>query len=74
MQMSDEQERNLEYVKTRFEALCDKKYRKGAEEHKGDLFEVDSLTLVDYAIDEAVDQVVYLLTLKRRMLDANQRW
>ena len=47
-----------------FNSLVDAKYRKGQAEHGGDLFKKTKLELIDFTIDEAIDQVVYLLTLK----------
>lgn len=41
------------------------KYLKGQEEHGGNLWDKTAEQLIDYAIDEAVDQVIYLITLKR---------
>jgi hypothetical protein len=45
----------------------DAKYRKGQEEHGGLLTELTSETLCDHAIEEAIDQVVYLLSLKDKL-------
>ena len=52
--------------------LVDKKYRAGAEKHKDDrnsenLDDVDKSYLIDEAIDEAIDMVVYLLTLRKKI-------
>lgn len=65
--MTPEQEAHLQSIKDQFLALVDPKFRKGAEEHSGDLQEVKPLVLVDYAIEEAIDQVVYLLTLRSKL-------
>lgn len=62
--MSDDQEAHLKFLVYKFGRLVDPKYRKGAAEHGGNLFEVNKEQLLDYAIEEAIDQVVYLLTLK----------
>ena len=43
----------------------DKKYRKGNKEHGGKLQEKKDI--IEMAIDEAIDQVVYLLTLKQQI-------
>jgi len=40
------------------------KYRKGAEEHGGNLWDLSEDELLDEAINEAIDQVIYLLTIK----------
>lgn len=66
--MTPEQESHLQRVKDEFVELVDSKYRKGQAEHGGDLFSQPELNLLDMAISEAIDQVVYLLTLKERLL------
>jgi hypothetical protein len=65
--MEEQQEAHLARIKTEFAALVDTKYRKGQVEHGGDLFRKSTADLLNFAIDEAVDQVVYLLTLRERM-------
>ena len=50
--------------------MVDHKYRKGQAEHGGQLWLNPSL--LDNAIDEAIDQVVYLLTLKEQQTLENQ--
>lgn len=47
--------------------LIIKKYEKGVREHGGHLWEKPGL--LDEAINEAIDQVVYLLTLKEQLGD-----
>jgi len=69
--MTDTQERHLEDIKTAFLHLVDTKYRKGQHEHGGDLFSRSPLELLNMAIDEAIDQVVYLLTLKDAIVNVN---
>ena len=66
--MTDSQEQNLKAIKLRFAALVEKKYRKGDQEHGGNLLDESELTLLDSAIDEAIDQVVYLITLRRKLI------
>jgi hypothetical protein len=53
---------HLDKIHTRFTALSTEKYIKGQKEHGGDLWR--KIGLIDMAIDEAIDQVVYLITLK----------
>lgn len=65
--MNAEQEEHLQQIKEQFEMLVDRKYRRGQVEHGGDLFEKDYNWLINNALDEAVDLVVYLLTLKARL-------
>ena len=68
--MTEDQEKHLAEIQNAFYKHCDAKYRKGQEEHGGDLFEKTPLELLDMAIDEAVDQVVYLFTLKQTLCKA----
>ena len=43
------------------------KYKRGQEEHGGNLWEKSGL--IDNAIEEAIDMVIYLLTLKEQYKD-----
>ena len=63
--MNKEQEKHLQRVKDVFETSVDAKYRAGQKEHGGDLWL--KAGLIDMAIDEAIDQVVYLMTLKDQL-------
>lgn len=65
--MTKEQEAHLRRVKKEFCKLTEKKYRTGQRVHGGNLFRMDPSVLLDNAIDEAIDQAVYLLTLKERL-------
>lgn len=49
--------------------LIDKKFSAGVSEHGGNLW--DKKDLIDMAIAEAIDQVVYLLTLKEQIKNNN---
>lgn len=71
--MTPDQENHLRNIKSDFINLVDIKYRKGQKEHGGDLFAKTPLELIDYAIDEVLDQVVYLLTLKEKILSLNRK-
>lgn len=62
--MTYEQEMHLGRIKSAFEAKVNIKYRKGQLEHGGDLVKMNALNLIDAAIDEAIDQIVYLETLR----------
>ncbi len=70
--MTDAQEKHLARVKDRFSFLVDLKYRRGADEHAGEydgeLLRMPPLRILDHAIDEAIDQVVYLLSLREKLL------
>ena len=65
IEMTPEQEKHLLDIKEAFTQLVDTKYRKGQAEHGGSLW--DKRGLIDMAIDEAIDQVTYLITLKRQL-------
>ncbi len=46
----------------------DKKYKKGVEEHGGTkLWEMPTARLVENSIEEAIDQLTYLLSLRQQM-------
>lgn len=62
--MDSQQEAHLTHIKIEFHDLCDTKYRKGAAEHGGNLEDYTVLELLNMAIDEAIDQVVYLVTAR----------
>jgi len=66
--MTLEQEKHLQQIKDEFVVLADAKYRKGQEEHGGDLFDKDVLWLLDQILYEAIDQVVYALTLREKLV------
>lgn len=66
--MTPDQEEHLEFIQDEFADLVEDKYRKGQKEHGGNLWEKEGL--LDMAIDEAIDQVVYLLTLKQQFEEA----
>jgi hypothetical protein len=63
MKMTEEQEEHLKRIKTNFTSKVDAKYRKGQEEHGGNLIYSSALRLINMAIEEAIDQIVYLETL-----------
>lgn len=64
MKMSPEHERHLSRIIFKASELIEAKYRAGQKEHGGNLWEKDNL--LDEAINEAVDLVVYLLSEKER--------
>ena len=63
--MTLEQEAHLASLKVEACALMDAKYRAGQQEHGGDLLKKPGV--LDMAIAEAVDLVVYLLTLRQQL-------
>lgn len=62
--MTPEQEQHLQGIQEDFCELVDAKYRKGQAEHGGNLLNKLPAEVLDMAIEEAIDQVVYLLTLR----------
>jgi hypothetical protein len=62
--MTPEQEQHLKRIKTNFAQKVDLKYRAGQKEHGGDLMHNNALALIDMAIAETIDLVVYLETIR----------
>lgn len=66
--MSDDQWEHLESIKTRFNDLLEVKYVAGAKEHDSKLHTDYTISqILDMAIEEAIDQVTYLLTLREKL-------
>ncbi len=65
--MTGSQEDHLQHIKAAFVAAVDAKYRAGAREHGGRLWEMTPRELVLEAMAEAVDQFTYLSTLLDKM-------
>lgn len=63
--MELQSEEHLEWLKEEAQKRIDSKYRMGQEEHGGYL--PDKEGLLDEAINEAIDMLVYLLTLKKQL-------
>ena len=60
--MTPEQEAHLSSIIAKATHDIDAKYRRGQQEHGGDLWRQPGL--LKMAIEEAIDQVVYLYTLQ----------
>ena len=55
-------------IANRFHSMILAKYAAGAKEHGGNIWErYSELELIDSAIDEAIDQATYLLTLRDKI-------
>lgn len=67
--MTPEQEQHLYDIKELFVGMVDKKYRRGQAEHGGDLFAKNEIDLLDMAIEETIDQFVYLITARNKLLE-----
>ncbi len=65
--MTETQEQHLELVLATAKSLISTKYRKGQAEHGGNLFDKSVGALLDEAINEAIDQLVYLITAKAKL-------
>lgn len=63
--MTHEQESHLDRIKTQALAMIDSKYRRGQAEHGGNIWDQNK-NLLDNAIEEAIDMVVYLLSEKEK--------
>jgi hypothetical protein len=61
--LSVAQKAHMDRVGQAFVMRMEQKYRRGQAEHGGDLHHKSVTFLLDCAIEEAIDQVVYLLTL-----------
>lgn len=67
--LSKKQTDHMASIAFEFSKTMAAKYQKGVEEHGGNLWEMPFEQLLDNAIDEAIDQVVYLLTMKQQYED-----
>lgn len=66
--MTDHQEQHLHAIIDDFTTLVDAKFRAGAAEHDSDLStDYSPSQILDMAIEEAIDQCVYLLTLRSKL-------
>lgn len=66
--MDQLQRNHVHDIKKEFGELLDKKYEQGAAEHGGYIWDQTFLQLLDNALQEAVDSVVYLQTLREKYL------
>jgi hypothetical protein len=64
MTLTSDQKQHLVRLFCQIEDRVDARYRAGAKEHGDCLTDKSPSFLLDAAIEEAVDQLVYLLTLK----------
>lgn len=65
--MTKKQNEHLDQVVKAASALIRAKYKAGQKKHSGNLFELTPEALIDEAIMEAIDQLVYLLTAKSNL-------
>lgn len=69
--MTPDQETHLANLKARFTQQLDRKYRQGQLQHGGNLWDMTPERLLDEAIQEAIDQYTYLMTLKENLQNYN---
>ena len=66
-EMTPAHEHHLEQIKLATCDLLDKKYRAGQKFHGGSLWTMPAAKQVESAIEEATDQITYLLSLRQNM-------
>lgn len=67
MELNERQQAHLNRLTKKFMVDTSVKFKKGAQEHGGDLQDMAILDILDNALDEVIDQWVYLTTLKERL-------
>lgn len=67
--MTEDQQDHAEELARQFKARMLYKYAKGAEQHGGNLWHMPLKDLLENALDEAIDQVVYILTALEKVDD-----
>ena len=67
MNLPPKQEKHLTDIMVETTFRLDTKYRRGYARHKGNLLKMSKKQLLEEAINEAIDQLVYLLTLKSKI-------
>lgn len=66
-EMTEAHEHHLEQIKFATADILDRKYRAGQKQHGGSLWTMPAGRVCENAIDEASDQMTYLLTLRQNM-------
>ena len=70
--MTAEQEEHLSDLKFRIVRMLDLKYRAGAAEHGGNVWDKTAMGLLEESLSENIDQFTYLSTLKDEMDQRNE--
>lgn len=65
--MTPRSERHLKRLLTTIRRELERKYTRGHREHGGDLLNLSAEKLLEEAIAESYDQLVYLLTLREAL-------
>ena len=68
LNLTTEQKLHIHYLKVFFSKKMERKYRRGVEEHGGNLWEKDTLYLIEQAIMENIDQFIYLVTAREKII------
>ena len=61
--MTEEHEEHARHITDTISDLVYKKYKRGVLEHKSKLWELEEIDLLHEAMNEAIDQAVYIQTL-----------
>lgn len=72
-QLTPDQINHVSSIAKEFSLAMAQKYANGQVEHGGNLWEMSEDGLIDQAIGEAIDQVVYLLTLRSKRRGHNSQ-
>jgi hypothetical protein len=68
--MTPEQTDHVRRIDRQMSRRLHVKYAKGASEHGGNIWDLTAMELLDNAIDEAADQIVYLSTLRDKLAES----
>ena len=60
---------HISAIMRRVDAALYQKYEDGAAHHQGNLWDKSALGLIDEAINESLDMLVYLYTLRDKIVD-----
>lgn len=70
--LTNQQHEHLHRLIIAMSKMTDAKYRAGAAEHGGFLGDNDPIALIDLAIDETIDQFVYLYTVREKLVRSTE--
>jgi hypothetical protein len=72
--MTEKQDNHLRQLQTEISRILNDKYRAGAVQHGGNLQDLSVSELLDEAINEAIDQLTYLLTAKEKLTNVKNHY
>lgn len=70
--MNQDQEDHLKEIITLAAGLLNDKYRRGQEQHGGNLKDLTVTELIDEALMENIDQFTYLATAKAKLMETKK--